>query len=168
MSPKTKSRAADAAPRKPTEGRDVAIARIKRILVPMDFSGQSRQALRYAIPLAEKFGARIVLLHVVVPVPVTAPEMALMQTNLVPAKRAAAEQLHGTALKLLPRKLYERSIVSIGHAASEILVVARRIDTDMIVLSTHGRSGLKRFFMGSTAEQVVRHATCPVLSVRRK
>jgi nucleotide-binding universal stress UspA family protein len=142
--------------------------RIRRLLVPLDFSGKSRQALRYAVPVAEKFGARIVLLHVVEPVPVTAPEMAMVQPDLLPLKRQAVRQLEELAAALVPPELHDRGVVTIGHAAVEILATAKRVRADMIVLTTHGHSGLKRFFMGSTAEQVVRHATCPVLSVRRQ
>lgn len=141
--------------------------RVSRILVPLDFSGASRQALKWAVPLAEKFGARIVLAHVVVPEPITAPEMTLLHTELGPRKRAAVQQLDRTAADLIPAGLYERGVVKIGHAPTEILALGRRVDADLIVLSTRGQSGLKRFFIGSTAEQVVRHATCPVISVRR-
>jgi nucleotide-binding universal stress UspA family protein len=82
-------------------------------------------------------------------------------------RRAAAAELHQRGLKLIPRELYERSVVTMGHAASNIVAVAEQIGADVIVLSTQGRSGLKRFLIGSTAEQVVRHAKCPVMVVRR-
>jgi len=150
-----------------SEGGKSAPPRIKRILVPLDFSGKSRQALRYAAPLAEKFGAKIVLLHVVELVPVAVPEMVLMQADLAPTERQASGHLRELARTLLPADLFERGLVVVGHPAVEILAVARREKADMIVLTTHGHSGLKRFIIGSTAEQVVRHATCPVLSVRR-
>jgi nucleotide-binding universal stress UspA family protein len=146
--------------------------RLKRILVPLDFSGESRRALDYAIPLAEKFGARIALVHVVapIPLPIVPPAFGTTYTT-IPVRglrKQAASTLHERGQKLIPRALYERSIVSVGHAASEIVAIAERIDADMIVLTTHGHSGIHRFLMGSTAEQVVRHAKCPVISVRRK
>lgn len=148
-----------------------AAPRIRRILVPLDFSGASRQALPAAIALAEKFRARIVLVHVVAPQlqPVLPPAMGMAFTPMPVrgARTQAATQLHERGEKLIPRDLYERSIVSLGHAASEIVAVAERIDADLIVVSTHGHSGVKRFLMGSTAEQIVRHAPCPVMTVRQ-
>lgn len=135
--------------------------------MPLDFSGKSRQALSHAVPIAEKFGAKIVLLHVVELVPVAVPEMVLMQADLAPSERQATAHLQELGRTLLPPELYEKGIVVVGHPAVEILATAKRVKADMIVLSTHGRSGLNRFLIGSTAEQVVRHATCPVLSVRR-
>lgn len=120
--------------------------------------------------MAEKFGARIVLLHVVAPPlqPTMPPAIgvALAPLPVRGLRKQAAAELHERGEKLVPRSLYERSIVSMGHAASEIVSWAGRLRVDMIVLTTHGHSGIKRFFIGSTAEQVVRHAPCPVLTVR--
>lgn len=145
--------------------------RLKRILVPLDFSGESRQALLHAIGLAEKFDARIVLVHVVAPVlsPIMPPEtgVALAPVPIPGQRKAAATQLHERGENLVPRALYERSIVTLGHAASEIIAIAKRTDADLIVIATRGRSGVKRFLLGSTAEQVVREARCPVMTVRR-
>jgi universal stress protein A len=154
-----------------SNGAKSSTFRLKRILVPLDFSGESRRALPQAIGLAEKFGARIVLVHVVAPVlaPTMPPAMGIsLEAVPVPGlRKAAANQLHERGEKLVPPALYERSIVSMGHPASEIIAIAERIGADLIVLTTHGRSGITRFLMGSTAEQVVRHAPCPVLTVRR-
>jgi universal stress protein A len=148
-----------------------AAPRIRRILVPLDFSGESRQALPTAIALAEKFEARIVLAHVVAPIlqPTMPPALgvALAPMPVRGLRKQAATELHERGVKLIPPELYERSIVTMGHAASEIVAIAARIDADLIVLTTHGHSGMKRFLMGSTAEQVVRHAKCPVMTVRR-
>jgi len=91
----------------------------------------------------------------------------VMNDNLGGQCRIAAAKLEEMARKLVASQHLEQSIATTGHAASEILAVARRRKVDMIVMTTHGHSGLRRFFMGSTAEQVVRHAHCPVLSVRR-
>jgi nucleotide-binding universal stress UspA family protein len=143
--------------------------RLKRILVPLDFSGKSRQALVYACALADKFEARIVLVHVIVPIPVMSAEMGVAYSDYYPRghRREATKALHERALDLIPPHQFDRSIVSVGHAASEIIAVAERVKADMIVLTTHGRTGLRRFLMGSTAEQVIRYARCPVLSVRQ-
>jgi nucleotide-binding universal stress UspA family protein len=144
--------------------------RLKRILVPLDFSGASRQALPAAIALAEKFDARIVLVHIVTPVmtPTMPPTLgvAFAPAPISGLRKVAAKQLHERGEKLVPRSLYERSIVSMGHAASEIIAIAGRTHADLIVLTTRGRSGVTRFLMGSTAEQVVRHAKCPVMTIQ--
>lgn len=126
----------------------------------------SRRALDYAVPIAQRFGARSVAAHVVVPVPVTAPEMALMHGDLALEMRAAAARLDKHAKKLIPDRLRERSVVACGNAAFEILHLAEEIEADMIVLTTHGKTGWKRLLMGSTAERVAREAKCPVLTVR--
>jgi len=141
--------------------------------VPLDFSGESRQALIYAVALAEKFNARIALVHVVTPAPapMMPPVLGVDYTPMaIPVRgqrKYAATALHERGETLIPRSLYERSIVTTGHAASQIIAIAERIEADLIVLTTHGHSGITRFLMGSTAEQVVRHAKCPVMTVRR-
>lgn len=156
----------------------VSYPRILRLLVPLDFSGKSRQALRYAIPLAQKFAARIVLLHVIAPAPGMAPAPGFASvpgfasTAVIPPDRArrkndALTRLDGMAARLLPRSLRSQNLVRFGRPADAILTTAGQIDADIIVMTTHGRTGLGRFFLGSTAEQVMRRAGCPVLSVRR-
>jgi nucleotide-binding universal stress UspA family protein len=140
--------------------------RILRLLVPLDFSGKSRQALRYALPIAQKFAARIVLLHVIATTGKASTKPAAI-AELDRKKQAAATRLDDMAAKLLPKNLHQENQVRTGIPAEEILKLSNRLNIDMIVLAPHGRSGLKRIFLGSTAEQVMRQATCPVLSVRR-
>ncbi|MEO6244051.1 MAG: universal stress protein [Opitutaceae bacterium] len=140
---------------------------LRRLLVPLDFSGQSREALLYAIPLALQAKADLVLLHVVEPVTITAPELGLMNADMVGMMGAAARRLEQQAEELIPAALKTRTLVRIGLPAAEILAVARREKIDLIVMSTQSRSALKRFFIGSTADQVMKNANCPVLSVRR-
>lgn len=141
--------------------------RLKRILVPLDLSGHSREALRHAVPLADKFGAQLILVHVLPP-RLTGPDLALVAVDDAPVKRRAATQLEEIGRSIVPSSCYGRAIVAVGHAANEIIATADRIAADMIVMTTHGHGGLKRFLVGSTAEQVVRHAACPVLLVRRR
>lgn len=144
----------------------VTSANLKRILVPLDLSGNSRRALRYAAPLAEKFGGEIFLLHVL-PLRLTSPDFAFVEVDEEPVKREADAKLKEIQSTLSPSSLCESTIIGVGHAAEQILAVADRIAADLIVMTTHGHSGVKRFFMGSTAEQVLRHADCPVFLVRR-
>jgi universal stress protein A len=141
--------------------------RILCLLVPLDFSGKSRQALRFAIPLAQKFAARIVFLHVIASGPDLASAAAVIPPERIRQKNDALTRLDKMAAKLLPRSIRSQNLVRFGRPADAILDTASRIDADMIVMTTHGRTGLGRFFLGSTAERVMRRARCPVLSVRR-
>lgn len=135
--------------------------RIQQLLVPLDFSGKSRQALRYATPLAQKFSARIHLVHVL-KVPRNTP-----QAELARLKFAALKRL-GEMSTLLPARLRGGNAVLQGDPAHAILELAEKNNVDLIVLTTKGLGGLKRAVMGSTAEQVTRLAHCPVMSIRRR
>lgn len=146
-----------------------ALLKIKSILVPIDFSDTSKKALVYAVRMAEQFGATITLLNVVEPV--ATPDFAyhplMLETNQI--KEAAKTQLAALVKKLnLPEKLIERTIVRFGAPFTEITEAARTLKVDLIIITTHGYTGLKHVFLGSTAERVVRHAPCPVLTVRQK
>lgn len=146
----------------------VSYPRVRRILVPLDFSGKSRQALRYATPLAQKFSSEIILLHVLPPASGQADKAAGPLPSAGTPTQAALRRLEAMAATLIPAELRGANLVRVGSPYGEILATARKLDVDMIVLTTRGHSGLKRFFVGSTAEQVMRHAPCPVLSVRRQ
>ena len=143
----------------------------RRILVPLDFSGQSRQALSCAVPLARKYGARISLVHVVQPpviiqsTPGGGIAVPVDTTKLIIGARIHLEQL---AQLLLPDSLRGEIMVCEGNPAHEVVTAAAQLRADLIVLSTIGRSGLKRVLLGSTAERILRHAHCPVLTVRRQ
>jgi nucleotide-binding universal stress UspA family protein len=145
----------------------LALFKINRILVPVDFSDCSRKAIEYALPFARAFDATIVLLHVVeafLPTPeMTGVDVGLIQRQL----REGGERRLAELRKELGGVPVE-SVLRIGRTATEILRAARELDSDLILLSTHGRTGLAHVFLGSTAEQVIRHAGCPVLVVREK
>lgn len=136
--------------------------RIQHVLVPLDFSGKSRQALRYAVPVAQKFAAKIHLVHVLPP-----PGKAEL-ADLARIKLTALKRLGGMAAELLPPRLRAGNAVLVGQPAAQILQLAEKNNLDLIVLTTKGRSGLARVLVGSTAESIMRHAPCPVLSVRRR
>jgi universal stress protein A len=135
--------------------------RLLRILVPLDFSGKSRQALRYAVPLAQSFSAKIHLVHVL-PAPAKADLASLPRL-----KQAVIKRL-GEMSGQLPPRLRAGNAVLVGKPADEILALAAKNEIDLIVLTTKGLTGLKRVLVGSTAESIMRHAACPVLSVRRR
>ena len=136
---------------------------LKTILHPTDFSNTSECAFRLACSLARDHGARLVLLHVVeLPAPAygegTAP-VTVIQISLE-AEREALDHIQAPQGVSMDRMLLE------GDAAYEILRIAKESEADLIVLGTHGRTGLGRFLLGSVAEQVLRRAPCPVLTVK--
>lgn len=143
--------------------------RYRRILWPTDFSGLAREALPHAVELAVEAGAELVLLHVVTP-PVTyaGPEVAgpVWADLLAKSRAAAREELRRIAAGLKGAKVRVHTVLAEGVAFDQILRVARRLRCDLIVLATHGRTGLAHVLMGSVAEKVVRSASCPVLTVR--
>jgi universal stress protein A len=145
-----------------------ASLQIKYILVPIDFSAPSKKALDYAVPFAEQFGAKLTLLHVVEPV--ATPDFAnsfplMMEKDKLMTECKAQLQLLVKQHAIDP-KLVEKTLVRQGRSFHEIADAARTLKTDLIIMSTHGYTGLKHALLGSTAERVVRHAPCPVLVVR--
>jgi nucleotide-binding universal stress UspA family protein len=141
--------------------------KLRTILVPVDFSECSKKALTYALPLAKQFGATITVLHVVPPYYAADP-YGLTQYERIEAELRAVGQKKLTTLvqEYVSDDVQSSIVVTNGRAATEIVEVARKQDADLIVISTHGYTGLKHVVFGSTAEHVVRHATCPVLTVR--
>ena len=135
-----------------------AMLRIGTILHPTDFSEHSKDALQVACALARDYGARLVVLHVA-----NVPSVDGYQTE-DPAKirKEAEDQLHQMEIPV-DNVRAERKCV-LGEDVSEILRVAGEIKADVIVMGTHGRTGLRRFLMGSVAEQVLRLAPCLVLT----
>ena len=142
---------------------------VRSILVPIDFSEPSEKALNYAAAMAQKFGAKIVLLNVTEPFPT--PDFAYYPLAMEKDKVAqkARRELERVQLKHeLDPTLIEKLLVRHGVPYREITDAAKTLKVDLIVIATHGYSGLAHVFMGSTAERVVRHAHCPVLVVRGK
>ena len=129
-----------------------------RILVPTDFSKTANKAFRYACTLSKTTGASLIALHVIAPVYYLEPADA---AALVRESRAAAQKQFGR-LKPSPA----RAMIETGIPHEVIAETARTVGADLIVMGTHGRSGLNRLMIGSVAENVVRHAPCPVLTVR--
>jgi universal stress protein A len=143
---------------------------LKRILVPTDFSKFSENALRYATAFAEKFGSHLYLLHVVQDLTWFIPEAILV----APAAMPPLEEFRTAARTALDRVVKELNLpgIKIEAAVAEgtpfeaIIRFAREQNVDLIVMGTHGHTGLAHMLMGSVAEKVVRKAPCPVLSVR--
>jgi len=139
----------------------------KEILVPTDFSEASEKAVEYAKKFAEQYNAHLTLLYVVEPV--TYPDFAYTPLLIENDKlvKAAERNLAGLPARAgIPENVVRKTLVRTGIPFREITDAARTLKMDMIIISTHGRSGLARAILGSTTERVVRHATCPVLVVR--
>jgi universal stress protein A len=141
------------------------VLKLERILVPMDFSRISLKALDYAVPLAKQFGAKIILLHAIEPPPYSMDVINVPTGEGFPVGPMKKE-LDALA-KMIEPDLLKEVIVRVGTAFEVITNVARDCEADLIITTTHGHTGLKHVFMGSTAERVVRHAPCPVLVVRK-
>lgn len=142
---------------------------LKRILVPIDFSACAKKALQYAIPLAKQHQAILTLLYVA-PSTYDAGEYGRFDYKAFEAEVQAAseKQLSALAADEVRGEVPADSLVRTGSAAAEIVAAATRMPADMIIMSTHGRTGLKHVFLGSVTEHVVRHAPCPVLVVREQ
>ena len=136
---------------------------IRTILHPTDFSERSQDAFGLACALARDYGARLIVLHVA-DVPTVAYGEGIVPPNPEESRAAAQEQLDRLRVPRADVRAERR--LEQGDPVTEILRVAREAGADLIVLGTHGRTGLGRLLMGSVAEQVVRRAACPVLTVR--
>lgn len=136
---------------------------IKTILHPTDFSQCSELAFRLAGSLARDYGARLVVLHVV-PVPTVYYGEGVMVAPPPEDQEALRERL----VQLKPRDakvVVEHQLLK-GDAATEIVRVAEETKADVIVIGSHGRTGLARLLLGSVAEKVMRKAPCPVVTVK--
>lgn len=142
---------------------------IQKILVPVDFSECSRKALRYAIPFAKQFGASLTLLFVT-QINYAVGEFGMIDSPLMEvqvreaAEKAMAKLMHEEVADTVPTSVQTR----IGRPASEIAAAAKELDADLIIISTHGHTGLKHVLLGSVTENVARLAPCPVLVVREE
>ena len=142
--------------------------RLTTILVPSDFSECSDAALRYGLELARRFDARLHLLHVVQD-PLTQPWAAEgFSAPLFEAVEKWQREAKARLAAAIPLSDVGRVTVSatVAWPYAEILRYAAENDVDLIVMGTHGRSGVSHMLLGSIAEKVVRHAPCPVLTVR--
>jgi nucleotide-binding universal stress UspA family protein len=144
---------------------------LNRILVPVDFSAHSEKAIRYATTLANKFGARLSLLHVIEDPFVTGAWQAEVFVPNIPELlndliKAAKSQLAERKKDLAAHGFIIETAVITGRPATAIVEQASTGRFDLIVMGTHGRTGLSHAFLGSVAERVVQKAPCPVLTVR--
>jgi universal stress protein A len=141
----------------------------KTIIFPTDFSDISTGALSWALSMADTLDAHISCLYVV-----EEPQIYSsldMGAVAIPTSGELVESAKTRMQSFIEEHLLNaphgsEGTVVIGHAATEIVNHAKEMNADMIIMTTHGYSGMKHVLLGSTTEDVLRHATCPVLSVR--
>lgn len=146
-------------------------SKISRIIVPIDFSEYSSNALRQAIIMAKAFNAEIDLIHAVAPIYLSA------NSSLVPVGdvfynrllKEAELNMHKIANEInLKEKVVIHVKTHLGPVSDSIITHAKKIKANLIIMGTHGTSGVKEFFVGSNAYRVVNHAPCPVLTVQKR
>jgi glycine betaine transporter len=165
------------------------IMNVTKILVPIDYSGHSDRALQWGASLGEKYGARLLLLHVIPqaseglsesraerpdplsPFALDSPAVyrapsALEEVMSVDLVEMAQNDLKDLAIATLNERVSASPTVGVGEPAKEIVRLARDEAVDLIVMGTHGRSGLRHALLGSVAETVIRTAPCPVFTVK--
>lgn len=149
--------------------RGISSLGIRAILVPIDFSVHSRKALKYAVPLAAQSGASLRLIYVVEPT-VYPADLGFGQVVLPGVedelRQKGAEELAELIDKEIGGRVPASATVRTGTPSKEILAEAEEAGVDLIVVATHGHSGVEHVLFGSTAERIVRKARCPVLTIR--
>jgi len=143
----------------------------QKILCPIDFSEDSRVALTHAVEIARVSGGELTVLHVVEPVlyPVEYGMAPVPTVDLESSATANARaKLSDLVQEEIGSDLKSQIKVVFGRADQQICDVAREEGFDLIVLATHGLTGLKHLLLGSVAERVVRHSDCPVLTVKKQ
>jgi nucleotide-binding universal stress UspA family protein len=143
---------------------------LEKILCPTDFSDPSYLAIRTGAEMAQHFGAQLIVVHILEPLPVihTAQGPLDFNTAKVEAeKRAFADKKLDIIIKHeVSSDVASQSKIDMGDPAQGIVLAAGLENVDLIVMATHGMSGWRKFFLGSVTEKVVRNAACPVLTIR--
>jgi len=142
----------------------------RRLLVPTDFSDLAREALRQAAALADLTGGELIVAHVTFEVPHMMPTGAVIadgrRDELVRDRDQAVAAEIAAEVEKLGGRVPTSSVVAVGDPATQLVALAEEHEVDLIVIASHGRTGLKRLLLGSVAEKVARHAPCGVLIAR--
>lgn len=142
---------------------------IKNILVPIDFSEYSKSSLKYSCDFAKLFNAKLFLIHVIEPV-IYPPDFSMGQISIPSinneVNERAKQELDNLCEACIEPEVEVTTIIKSGKPFYEIIETAEEIDADLIIIATHGHSGVEHILFGSTAEKVVRKAPCPVLTTR--
>lgn len=144
---------------------------IRRVLVASDFSSASRRAFDTALGIAKSLNARLTIVSVLAPV-VTVPDQYIDAITLdqldKQARRWCSQQLERLVERANKAGIKASALLRDGDPGDQIVRACRATKSDLIVVGTHGRRGLTKFFLGSVAERVVSTASCPVVTVRGK
>lgn len=142
---------------------------IKKVLVPIDFSDYSKSALKYAVNFTKSFNAEIILIYVVEPV-IYPPDFSMGQIAMPSINTEWDDRAKDELAKLAKNEISGfnsvKTVIKTGKPFVEIIETAKEEDVDLIIIATHGHSGVEHILFGSTAEKVVRKAPCPVLTLR--
>ena len=141
---------------------------IQRVMVPIDFSKESTLAAKFAASLAQEYHAKLYVIHVLDPLPLN---LKAYYPDLADVTKKRDEQAAKDLEKVIPQAVREKAdvefLLETGTPTYDIIAQrAKELDIDVIVISTHGRSGLGHILLGSVAEKVIRHAPCPVFVIR--
>ncbi len=151
-----------------TAGKVPPPLHIRRILVPIDFSTYSKNALRYAVPMARAFGASLHLVYVVEPT-IYPADLGFGQVVLPGVEEELREKGAGELKKLVDREIPDTvkatSVVRTGKPHQEIITEAQERNVDLIIVASHGHTGVEHILFGSTAARLVRLADCPVITI---
>lgn len=142
---------------------------ISKVLVPIDFSDYSKSALKYAVSFVKHFEAQLILIYVVEPV-IYPPDFSMGQIAIpsvdLDMDKRAMEELNKLAELEIPPEIKVATIVKTGKPFIEIIETAGEQNVDLVIIATHGHTGMEHILFGSTAEKVIRKAPCPVLTLR--
>ena len=140
---------------------------IKKVLVPIDFSDYSKSALKYAVNFSKLFNAEIILIYVVEPV-IYPPDFSMGQIAMPSLNTEWDERAKDELDKLANSEISTsvKTILKTGKPFVEIIETAKEENIDLIIIATHGHTGVEHILFGSTAEKVARKAPCPVLTLR--
>lgn len=142
----------------------------KKIVCPVDFSEFTDEIVAYAVSIAKKFDAELHLFHVIPNLNYFTPyESFLTPENLVAIEKNIGAEVDGDFNKVIKKiDIPVKKITKTGVTFVEIIDYVKAEGIDLIVMGTHGRSGIEHILIGSVAEKVVRKAPCPVLTIRPK
>jgi nucleotide-binding universal stress UspA family protein len=144
--------------------------KFKKILCPTDFSDPAAKALKVAAGLAVDYSSELLVVNVVEPIPTVSEAgtfpLSTLQQYLHEAESAARKRLKELVTKVVPAGIKVRPLTLTGQAALQIVDLADKRKVDLIVLATHGQTGLKRWVFGSVAERVLKLTSRPVLIIR--
>jgi universal stress protein A len=141
--------------------------KIQGVMVPVDFSKESILAVKFAASMAEEYKTRLYVLHVMDPIH---PSVRNHMANFEAFEKNRALEVKADLENAIPGSVKERipveTILETGNPMHAIVDKAKELGVDVLVIATHGRSGLAHVLLGSVAENVIRHAPCPVFVIR--